>query len=78
MTASLSVLATGATVVPVNHRYRLAEASDILTRAGCRPVLADGEVGERDLATEAGTVHGVDRVIVLDGATGGRDAWDDV
>jgi HIP---CoA ligase len=78
MTASLSVLATGATVVPVNHRYRLAETSDILTRAGCRTVLADGEVGDRDLATEAATVPGVDRVIVLDGATGGREAWTDL
>ncbi len=78
LTASLAVLATGATVVPINHRYRLGEAADILTRAACRTVLADGEMGGRDLAAEAGTVPGVEQVIALDGTAGDRDDWTDM
>ena len=42
--ASLAVLFAGATVVPLNTRYTAREASDIVTRARCRFVVASGLV----------------------------------
>jgi acyl-CoA synthetase (AMP-forming)/AMP-acid ligase II len=50
---SLAVLFAGATVVPVNTRYTAVEAGDLVTRAGCRVVLADGALDGRSLAAEA-------------------------
>jgi acyl-CoA synthetase (AMP-forming)/AMP-acid ligase II len=51
--ASLAVLCAGGTVVPVNTRYTSAEAGDLVARAGCRMVLAQGELQGRSLAGEA-------------------------
>jgi len=59
--ADLAVLCAGGVVVPVNHRYRPAEAADIVSRADCRLVLADGPAdgpAGRDLADEALSLDG--------------------
>src|SRR5580700_7789265 len=50
---SLAVLFAGATVVPVNTRYTAVEAAELVTRARCRVVLADGALDGRSLAQEA-------------------------
>jgi acyl-CoA synthetase (AMP-forming)/AMP-acid ligase II len=51
--ASLAVLVAGGSVVPINARYTRHEASDLLGRAHCRLILADGLDAGRDLADEA-------------------------
>ena len=48
--ASLAVLFAGGSVVPVNTRYTAVEAAALVDRAGCRVVLAEGELGGRTLA----------------------------
>ncbi|HVX20696.1 MAG TPA: AMP-binding protein [Acidimicrobiales bacterium] len=70
VTADLAVLCAGGIVVPVNHRYRPAEAADIVTRAGCRLVIADGPAGGPANAADgpAGGPAGT-----ADGPAGGRD-----
>ncbi|MHB1585177.1 MAG: AMP-binding protein, partial [Acidimicrobiales bacterium] len=62
--ADLAVLVAGGVVVPLNHRYRLAEVADIVERADCRIVLADGG----SPAEEAATL-GRRRVLRLTGGT---------
>jgi acyl-CoA synthetase (AMP-forming)/AMP-acid ligase II len=64
--ADLAVLVAGGVVVPLNHRYRLAEVADIVERADCRIVLADGGLPAAEAAT-------LDRRRVL-GLTGGTPA----
>ena len=54
--ASLGVLFAGATVVPVNARYTMVEAADIIGRAGCGAAFADNEASGRDLAADAAAV----------------------
>jgi len=49
--ADLAVLAAGGVVVPLNHRYRLAEVADIVERADCGIVLADGGSPAEEAAT---------------------------
>ena len=51
--ASLAVLFAGASVVPINTRYTSAEAGDLVARAGCQLVLAEGSFLGRSLAREA-------------------------
>ena len=51
--ASLAVLFAGGTVVPLNTRYTASEASDIVTRARCRFIVASGPFLGRTLAAEA-------------------------
>jgi acyl-CoA synthetase (AMP-forming)/AMP-acid ligase II len=63
--ASLGVLFAGGAVVPVNTRYTAAEAADILGRAGCRLVLAEGEFLGRSLAVEAAAIPGAADVVSL-------------
>ncbi len=58
VTADLAVLCAGGVVVPVNHRYRPAEAADIVTRAGCRLVLADGPADAADAAAGSADAAG--------------------
>jgi acyl-CoA synthetase (AMP-forming)/AMP-acid ligase II len=62
--ASLAVLFAGATVVPVNTRYTPVEAGDLVTRARCRVVLAEGLTQGRSLAQEASAM-GADVVVAL-------------
>ena len=58
--ASLAVLFAGGSVVPVNTRYTAVEAADLVSRAGCRVVLAEGDFGGRSLAREAAAHAGAD------------------
>ena len=66
--ASLAVLFAGATVVPVNTRYTAVEAGELVHRAGCRVVLAQGELDGRSLALEASAMEGATTVVALGGA----------
>jgi acyl-CoA synthetase (AMP-forming)/AMP-acid ligase II len=77
-TASLAVLFAGATVVPVNTRYTPVEAGDLVARARCRVVLAEGRRDGRSLAEEASTLDGALTVVAL-GAAGppGVPSWRD-
>src|SRR5271169_4210714 len=45
--ASLAVLCAGGSVVPVNTRYTAVEAAALVSGAGCRVVLAEGDFGGR-------------------------------
>jgi HIP---CoA ligase len=73
--ASLAVLFAGGTVVPVNARYTAVEARDLVARADCRLVIAEGELQGRSLAQEA-TLTGESTVVSL-GATvpSGLESW---
>jgi HIP---CoA ligase len=51
--ASLAVLYAGGAVVPINARYTRHEASELVARAGCRLIVADGPGQGRHLAEEA-------------------------
>jgi acyl-CoA synthetase (AMP-forming)/AMP-acid ligase II len=51
--ASLAIHFAGGAVVPINARYTRHEASDLVARAGCRLIVADGSVEGRSLADEA-------------------------
>ncbi|GGV35836.1 acyl-CoA synthetase [Actinomadura cremea] len=52
----------GAVVVPVNTRYTVPEAADIIGRSRCRVVVAHGEFLGRDLAADAARA-GAPRVV---------------
>jgi long-subunit acyl-CoA synthetase (AMP-forming) len=62
--ASLAVLFAGGTVVPINIRYTGAEAGDVVARADCRLVIAEGEFLGRKLAQEA-SLMGATKVLSL-------------
>jgi acyl-CoA synthetase (AMP-forming)/AMP-acid ligase II len=51
--ASFATLFAGGTVVPLNSRYTVPEAADIVARAGCRVIFADQECLGRSLAEQA-------------------------
>jgi HIP---CoA ligase len=51
--ASFAVLFAGGAVVPLNSRYTVPEAADIVARAGCRVIFAEHEFHGRPLAAEA-------------------------
>jgi acyl-CoA synthetase (AMP-forming)/AMP-acid ligase II len=63
--ASLAILFTGATVVPVNTRYTAVEAADLVARAGCRVILAEGALQGRSLALQASGMTGASLVVSL-------------
>jgi acyl-CoA synthetase (AMP-forming)/AMP-acid ligase II len=50
--ATFAVLFAGGTVVPLNSRYTVPEAADIVARAGCRVIFAEREFHGRRLAEE--------------------------
>ncbi|MEO5876387.1 MAG: AMP-binding protein [Streptosporangiaceae bacterium] len=50
--ACYGILCAGARVVPVNTRYTVAEAADIIARSRCRIVIAEGDLARA--AAEAG------------------------
>ena len=62
--ASLAVLFARGTVVPVTRRYTAVEAGDLVARADCRLVIAEGEIPGRGLAQEA-TLTGESTVVSL-------------
>jgi acyl-CoA synthetase (AMP-forming)/AMP-acid ligase II len=66
--AALGALCAGAVVVPVNARYTVTEAADIIGRAACVVTFADrgGVAGARDLASEAAAALGDRTVLALD------------
>ncbi len=53
--ANAAVLLAGAAVVPINTRYTLYEASDIIGRAGCGVAIASTDFLGRDLLAELAT-----------------------
>jgi acyl-CoA synthetase (AMP-forming)/AMP-acid ligase II len=73
--ASLAVLFAGGSVVPVNTRYTAVEAAALVDRAGCRVVLAEGELGGRSLAREAEGMPGPSTVVSLGASTPGLASW---
>ncbi len=73
--ASLAVLFAGGSVVPVNTRYTAVEAAALVDRAGCRVVLAEGELGGRTLAREAAGMPGPRAVVSLGAPTPGLASW---
>jgi acyl-CoA synthetase (AMP-forming)/AMP-acid ligase II len=73
--ASLAVLFAGGSVVPVNTRYTAVEAAALVDRAGCRVVLAEGELGGRTLAREAAGMPGASAVVSLGAPTPGLASW---
>ncbi len=75
--ASLAVLCAGGSVVPVNTRYTAVEAGDLVTRAGCRVVLAEGDFGGRSLAREVAAMPGPITVVSLGAPTPGLASWAD-
>ena len=76
--ASLAVLFGRGTVVPVNARYTAVEAGDLVARADCRLVIAEGEFQDRSLAQEA-SLTGESTVVSL-GVTvpSGLESWADI
>jgi acyl-CoA synthetase (AMP-forming)/AMP-acid ligase II len=72
---SLAVLFAGGSVVPVNTRYTAVEAAALVDRAGCRVVLAEGELGGRTLAREAAGMPGPRVVVSLGAPTPGLASW---
>lgn len=75
--ASLAVLFAGGTVVPVNARYTAVEAGDLVARADCRLVIAEGEFQGRSLAQEASLTR--ESTVVSLGPTvpSGLESWTD-
>ena len=73
--ASLAVLFAGGSVVPVNTRYTAVEAAALVDQAGCRVVLAEGELGGRSLAREAEGMPGPSTVVSLGASTPGLASW---
>jgi HIP---CoA ligase len=73
--ASLAVLFAGASVVPINTRYTAVEAAALVARAGCRVVLAAGELGDRSPATEAAAMPGPVSVVSLGATLPGLASW---
>lgn len=64
--ALLALPVAGAQIVPLNTRYQLREAEQIVTSAGCRVMLAPGEFLGRRLARDARGIAAVRTVISLD------------
>jgi acyl-CoA synthetase (AMP-forming)/AMP-acid ligase II len=74
--ASLAVLFAGGSVVPVNTRYTAVEAAALVSRAGCRVVLAEGDSGGRSLSQEAAAMPGRVTVVSLgESAPPGQTSW---
>jgi len=73
--ASLAVLFAGGSVVPVNTRYTAVEAAELVNRAACRVVLAEGELGGRSLAREAAALPGLLTVVALGATLPGLASW---
>ena len=70
-TALLALPAAGAQIVPLNTRYQIREAEQIVTNAGCGVVIAPEEFLGRQLAREAQGIAGVTCVVSLgEGASG--------
>ena len=68
--ASLAVLFAGGWVVPVNTRSTPAEVAELVVRARCRLVLAEGNFMGRSLAREASGIAGEADVVCLGEADG--------
>ena len=73
--ASLAVLFAGGSVVPVNTCYTPVEAGDLVTRAGCRVVVAQGELRRWSLAREAATMPGPHTVVSRGADAPGLASW---
>jgi HIP---CoA ligase len=76
--ASLAVLCAGASVVPVNTRYTAVEAAALVSGAGCRVVLAEGDFGGRSLAREVAAMPGPITVVSLGATLPGLASWADL
>jgi HIP---CoA ligase len=82
--AALGTLAAGAVLVPVNTRFKGAEASDILARSGARALvtvtdfLGTDYVAVLGVATANFALPSLETVVVAHGPpTGASVAWDD-
>jgi acyl-CoA synthetase (AMP-forming)/AMP-acid ligase II len=77
--ALLAIPVAGATVVPLNTRYRQAEAADIIQRAGCSLVLAPARFLDRNYAAEALAIDGPGAVVSLgQDVEAGTTGWHDL
>ncbi|MFE2377602.1 FadD3 family acyl-CoA ligase [Streptomyces sp. NPDC059398] len=82
ITAALGALSAGGVLVPLNTRYKAAEAADIIRRSGARTLLTErGFLGIdyvamlRDSGEDLGALETV--VVLRGGATGPALGWDD-
>jgi HIP---CoA ligase len=64
--ALLALPVAGAQIVPLNTRYQLREAEQIIASAGGRTVIAPNDFLGRALADEARGIAGVELVVALD------------
>lgn len=82
ITSALGILATGAWLVPLNTRFKGAEAAYIMRKSGARVVLcANGFLGTEPLRllADADPALSVDHRIVIDGpVSAGAFSWDDL
>lgn len=77
-TALLAIPMAGATVVPLNTRYRLREVAEIVESAGVRLIMTPGRFLHRDYAEEARQLGpGVQLVSFSDQIEPGALAWSD-
>ncbi|WP_328315863.1 FadD3 family acyl-CoA ligase [Streptomyces sp. NBC_00388] len=82
ISAALGLLAAGAVLVPLNTRYKAAEAADIIRRSGARTLLTErGFLGIdyvamlSDSGEDLGRLESV--VVLRGGATGSAVSWAD-